>query len=1202
MPGEPLSAVMAGEHALLAECAALWLARGHRLSLLVSPDPDLRNWARTRGIPAIASLDGVETALNGEPFDYLFSITNMRIVPQRLLDLPRRLPINFHDALLPRHAGVYATSWALLESPAEHGVTWHVMTAGADEGDILLRRRFPVGPDDTAYDLNTACFQAGMDSFADLADLLAAGGARPEPQDMLLRTYHARGDVLPDGGLLRWTRRGRQLHALVRAAGLGRGDNGFGTAKLLVPGGYVVVGASRLAPPPPVPSPPGTLLAADAAGLTVATADSSLTITDLRTPDGIPVPPPALRPGTLLPLPTPAAVSTLVTRMTSTRPSEPRWTHRLANIRPYDLPWTQATTPARSDPPPGDGLSAPFPAPLGSPSAAGGAPQGRDQPSAGCTSSPSESGSSGRSGPPAGTEYVLAAPATLAEAGRAEPQVAVLAAALLFWARTAEDPEVDVAYRPAAPQGDFFAPTVPLRLPAPASGRTFAGYCAEVAVKTAEAEAGSYLTDLAARCPAVAAGSGGLRVEVGVGGEGEPGTGTVARVVVEPGGCRVWLAGDRVGPEAAEALIADFEGFLRALCDAPGDVAEVPLLSGARRARVVEEWNATATAPGPDACLPALFAEQAARRPAAVAVVSDRETLTYAQLDARAQRLAAAMTAAGVGRGDLVGVYLGRSADLVAALLGVMRAGAAYVPLDPVYPPDRVRTMLEDAGVRLLLTGGGLPLPDAVRQLDVPELDVTKASGPDPAGLAVAAPPEPGDLAYVIYTSGSTGRPKGVRIAHRALANFLRSMAAEPGCTEQDRLLAVTTVCFDIAGLELFLPLVTGGCVELVPEEAASDGFALRARLERSRPTLMQATPATWRLLVAAGWDGDPALRALCGGEALPSDLAGELLGRVGALWNLYGPTETTVWSAAVRVGPGERVTLGRPIANTRCYVMDRRGRPLPPYVPGELYIGGAGVADGYHGRPELTAEKFVPDGLGGTGRLYRTGDLVRWLADGRLDYLGRIDDQVKIDGFRIELGEIEAVLRRHPGVRRAVVTAREDTAGTKRLVAYLVPTAAAAPSLPPPADLRRHLARDLPAYMIPAVFVPLAEIPLTRNGKVDRRALPPPPRTSPLPLPPAARPRPGPEEAVASVWRAILARDDIGVDDNFFDAGGNSLLLVEAVKRLNAALALHLTSVDMFRHPTVRTMAASLASRTPAPPAAPRIDRTLLHRRRRRG
>lgn len=1155
---------MVGEHALLAECVRLWRERGHRVTALVSPEAALRDWAGERGITSLPRLDSLEAALDGEPFDYLFSITNMRIVPQRLLDLPRRMAVNFHDALLPRHAGVQATSWALLESPAEHGVTWHVMTAGADEGDVLLRRCFDVGPDDTAYDLNTACFQAGTDSFAELADLLAAGRAAPEPQDMRLRTYHGRGDVLPGGGLLRWTRGGRGLHALVRAAALGRSENAFGTAKLPLPGGgYLVVGRSRLSPAAPGARPPGTLLAADTTGLTVSTADQALTVGDLRDPDGTPVPVAALlarhalRPGDLLPVPDPATVAALVSRMAATRPGESRWARRLARVRPYELPYAGgARGPAHPSPGPGDAEG-----------------------------------------------YDLSVPATLAAAaGGAPPEVAALAAVLLFLARTADAPQLDVGFRPSGAPDPFFAATLPLRVPAAEPGRTFADYCAEVAAATAADD--THLSDLPARRPALAGapGRGGLPVVVGIGGTADVPPGACAQVVVAPGGdrCRLLLAADRVEPGAADALRTDMAAFLGALCAAPGDVAGVPLLSGARRTQVLEDWNATATSTAPEACVPALVSGQALRRPAATAVAAADGTLTYAQLDSRADRLAAAMAAAGVRRGSLVGVYLDRSADLVAALLGVMKAGAAYVPLDPVYPPDRIRAMAEDAGVSLLLTGRGLPLPDAVRGLGVRELDVTQAAAaPQPPAAAVT--PDPGDLAYVIYTSGSTGRPKGVRIAHRALANFLRAMAAEPGCTDADRLLAVTTVCFDIAGLELFLPLVTGGCVELVPEQVASDGYALRARLERSRPTVMQATPATWRLLIATGWEGDPALRALCGGEALPADLAAGLLSRVGELWNLYGPTETTVWSAAVRIRPGDRVTLGRPIANTRCYVLDPGGRPLPPYVAGELYIGGAGVADGYHGRPELTAEKFVPDAFARSGRLYRTGDLVRWLADGRLDYLGRIDDQVKIDGFRIELGEIEAVLQRHAGVRRAVVAAREDTAGTRRLVGYLIPEGPVAPTS---AELRRHLARDLPGYMVPALYVPLAEIPLTRNGKVDRKALPAPPRTT-APVPATARPRPGTEEAVASVWRAVLARDDIGVDDNFFDAGGNSLLLVEAVKRLNAALALRLTSVDMFRHPTVRTMAASLTAPAPAPAARTgtpaRIDRTLLHRRRHR-
>ncbi|MFF0018027.1 amino acid adenylation domain-containing protein [Streptomyces sp. NPDC005374] len=1201
LPSAPLRSVMIGEHSLLAGCAALWVERGHRLTALVSPNPELRTWAQKRDIPGIERLDDLEATLKGEPFDYLFSITNMRIVPQRLLDLPLRFPVNFHDALLPQHAGVYATSWALLDSPSEHGVTWHVMTAGTDEGDILLQRRFTVGGDDTAYSLNAKCFQAGMESFAELADILSAGHEAPVPQDAELRTYHGRGDVLPDGGMLRWTHSGRQLHALVRATCLGRSPNAFGTAKLAGPGEFVVVGESRLSPNRSG-QVPGTLLAADGSGLMVATADHDLTVRGFSTPEGVAVPSAELVARWGLEcggrLAAPDAAEALVAQMAMARPHEFWWVRRLARARPFELPHRgavavvgneQAETPRRHR---FEEFEVPVP------------------------------------------------PALVAVA--ADPAGTVLAAVLLFLARVSGEEQADVGFRgrERAGNGPLFASAVPIRIPEPAEGRSFGDFRAEAAeaVAAAEERGSTHLRDIWIRYPALGGNAGQHRpaVVVGIGGDvpeaGDPAAalrlllqGITASVLVAPRGdrCRWFVAADRVEAAAVEALRKDFSSFLGALGDARHlDVARVPLLSGPRRQEVLEGWNSTRVDRPRRVCVHDMVAEQARRRPEAVAVVCDRETLTYRQLDARADRLAAALAAAGVRRGSLVGVYLGRSADLVVGLLAVLKAGAAYVPLDPVYPPDRIRAMAVDAGVRLVLTESRLPLPmDGIRQLEVRQPDIEGAGAAQPAsgapdncreretvpGADDAHGPldgaTPDDLAYVIYTSGSTGQPKGVRIAHRALTNLLCSMAADPGCTDTDRLLAVTTVCFDIAALELFLPLITGGSVELVGEQVTSDGYALRARLSRSRPTMMQATPATWRMLIAAGWEGDPELRALCGGEALSADLAAGLLPRTKELWNLYGPTETTIWSAACRVRPGDRITLGRPIENTRFYVMDRRGQPVPPYVPGELYIGGDGVADGYHMRPELTAERFVPDGLTGAGCLYRTGDLVRYLADGRLEYLNRIDDQVKVRGYRIELGEIEAALLRHDGVQHAVAVAREDVVGIRRLVAYLVP---AGPTIPTAAELRRHLSRDLPSYMVPAVFVPVTEIPLTRNGKVDRKALPEPPRSAEG-VPSGAAPSTGSEEAVAAVWRATLGRDDIGVDDSFFEAGGNSLLLVETVKRLNAAMAVHLTSVDMFHNPTVRSMAGHLEALArpegdgQAVVSARRIDRSLIHRRRRR-
>jgi amino acid adenylation domain-containing protein len=438
-----------------------------------------------------------------------------------------------------------------------------------------------------------------------------------------------------------------------------------------------------------------------------------------------------------------------------------------------------------------------------------------------------------------------------------------------------------------------------------------------------------------------------------------------------------------------------------------------------------------------------------------------------------------------------VGIYLERSLALPVALLAVWKAGGAYLPLDPAYPRDRLSYMLEDSGAPVLLTEEGLLAavpPGAARVVCLEREDVAAESAEDPGG-----PAGPQSLAYVLYTSGSTGRPKGVQIPHGALVNFLESMRERPGLAAGDRLLAVTSLSFDIAGLELFLPLLAGAQVEIASRALAADGPRLLSRLGEA--TVLQATPSTWRLLLDAGWRGGEGLQALCGGEALPPKLAAEIAARAGSLWNMYGPTETTIWSATRRVEPqpAERVApvpIGGPIANTQIYVVDSELRPAPIGVPGELLIGGAGVARGYLGRPELTAERFIPDPFAGEAgsRLYRTGDLARWLAAGEIEFLGRLDHQVKVRGYRIELGEIEAALQTLPEVVESAVVARttDGFEGTVICCAY-VPRAGA---LVTPLILRKALGAALPAYMLPSEWKAYDHLPRNGNGKIDRRRI----------------------------------------------------------------------------------------------------------------
>ena len=435
------------------------------------------------------------------------------------------------------------------------------------------------------------------------------------------------------------------------------------------------------------------------------------------------------------------------------------------------------------------------------------------------------------------------------------------------------------------------------------------------------------------------------------------------------------------------------------------------------------------------------------------------------------------------------------------------------------------------------------------------------------------------NLAYVIYTSGSTGQPKGVEITHRSVVNLLCSMSRKPGLTANDTLMAVTTLSFDIAALELFLPLCVGAKLVIASREVASNGTLLLEQLIESRATVIQATPITFRMLIEAGWNGQPAMKVLCGGEALPRELADQILARSTELWNMYGPTETTIWSAAVRVEPGDGpVLIGGPIDNTQFYVLDAGGQLAPIGVAGELYIGGDGLARGYFNRPELTAEKFISSAIGGDrpSRLYKTGDLVRRRADGAIEFLGRIDHQVKIRGFRIELGEIESALQQNSGLDQCVVAARETATGDQRLVAYIVPTDPHA--APDQGKLRELLKQNLPEYMIPTSFVTLDKLPLTSNGKIDRKALPAPESERASSAAGYIAPRTPVEEALAEIWRKVLGLTQIGVRDDFFALGGHSLQATRLINEIRKSLDHKLSVPLFFQNPTIEGTARVLS------------------------
>jgi amino acid adenylation domain-containing protein len=571
-----------------------------------------------------------------------------------------------------------------------------------------------------------------------------------------------------------------------------------------------------------------------------------------------------------------------------------------------------------------------------------------------------------------------------------------------------------------------------------------------------------------------------------------------------------------------------------------------------------------------------MIERQVLASPEGPAVSFDGRVLSYSELNYRANQFAHHLAGLGVGPDQLVGVCIERSIEMVVALLGILKAGGAYVPLDPAFPQSRLDYMVEDSGMRVLVTHRALDQklkvrPPVVVHLDSDSDEIMSCSGDFVGPTHMNS----NRLAYVLYTSGSTGRPKGVEIPHSAVVNFLLSMQREPGFTAKNTILAVTTLSFDIAGLELYLPLVSGGRLVIASREDAYDPTRLMRKMADCQCDVMQATPATWRALIGVGWRGSANLKVLCGGEAFPPDLARELLSRCAELWNMYGPTETTIWSAIHKVtvadGP---IPIGRPIANTQIFILGVERNAVPIGSVGELYIGGAGLAQGYLHRPELTQERFIQSPFDPNARLYKTGDLARRLPTGEIEYLGRIDHQVKIRGFRIELGEVEAVLSKHAGIKQCVVTAREDTPDDKVLVAYFEAQGDGTLDL---SELRAHLKKEIPEYMVPSAFVRMEKLPLTPNGKIDVKALPAPNQGVVEAKGAFVAPRDAVEDTLAQLWSKILKVKRVSINDDFFELGGHSLLAVRVIMEIEKIYHRRLPLATLLQAPTINGLAQVL-------------------------
>jgi natural product biosynthesis luciferase-like monooxygenase protein len=1519
--------VLIGSESLLIQCAQVLEQADHQVVAIVTARQAIRRWAVERGIRVLKDTAALLAAEDLRPFDYLFSVTNLSVLPPEVVALPTRSAINFHDGPLPDYAGLNTPVWALLNGEKQHGITWHVMTSTVDGGDVLAQRRFDLSDGETALTLNTKCYSAGIDGFEELVAGLTRGDLVAQAQGGDVRRYFGRKDRPAAACAIQWDGPAASIETLVRALDFGSYANPIGSAKASVDGAPLLV--TKIEPLQERSGlAPGTVVRVGADGVVVAAQDADLLVERVETLDGVVLSPDELarrlgqRAGAGFDVLSRQTLDALGALNAAVCAHEEFWRRRLEVQIEVSLPYIDRSAPPM----------------------------------------------------PAAYRWADAALPVLPDGDPAR-RVALLVAALSGQlARICDKESFDLGYADevvrthASAVPGWFSPQVPLRaeIEFGASFETLHRALVDEIVELRRR--GTYATDLIARVPE-------LRLAAT---HRDPRVLPVAVVVVD----RLDQAAALPGSELTVAFLADGSAsrwihdaaklapahvsalqqqFCQLLAAASADprclIGELPLMTPAERDGVLVDWNATAAPARTDACVHRLIEEQAARTPERSAVTCEGRSLSYAELDRRANRLARRLAALGVGPDVLVGLMCERSVELIVGLLAIQKAGGAYVPLDPTYPRDRIAYMVEDAKLPVLLTQerlrGELPKHRAkvvCLDSDWPSIE-TESAEPFDGGA------EPRHLAYVIYTSGSTGKPKGVMVEHRNVVNFFAGMDRHLGGDEPGTWLAVTSLSFDISVLELCWtlargyhvvvssdedrsavtargphasrpldfslfyfsadesegvtdkyklllegskygdqhgfaavwtperhfhafgglypnPAVTGAAIAAITERVqiragsvvlplhhplrvaeewsvvdniskgrvgisfasgwqpndfvlkpenyadnknvmlrnieavrrlwrgeslpfdgplgkpvethilprpvqkelpywvtsagnpetfaaagriganvlthllgqtveelkdkiaayraarkeagfAGEGYvslmlhtfvgpdadAVRAKvkqplieylrtslhlvkqyawsfpafknrdamggidlqtlsteemdallehsferyfdssglfgtpehclqmidaikgigvddvaclidfgvdsasvlehlpylnelrrlslppreaseehtlprlLQRHAPTHLQCTPSMARMLLMddtakAGLAG--LKRMMVGGEALPPTLARELTGlmRDGRLMNMYGPTETTIWSAVHPVDrvDGSSIPLGRPLANQQLYVLDRRQHPLPPGVPGELVIGGAGVVRGYLHRPELTAERFLPHPFEGASgaRVYRTGDLARFAADGTVEFLGRLDHQVKVRGYRIELGEIEAALLAHEGVRETVVVAREDVPGDVRLVAYLV---AAAGTPPGAGELREHLRERLPDFMLPAYFVTLAALPQTPNGKIDRKSLPVPDAGTAPAAEPAAYVAPASdlEATIAAIWKDVLKLPQVGTRDNFFDLGGHSLLAVQTHRRLKETLNRNLSITDIFRFPTIASLSAFL-------------------------
>jgi amino acid adenylation domain-containing protein len=1176
-----LDCFLIGEGTLPIRCAELLLAAGHQLLGIISLDTTLRDWSIKTDIPYCSEQAAIASFLSQQPFDYLFSIVNPLILPQAILKLPRHCAINYHDSPLPKYAGVHATSWALLHQEKIHGITWHIMDPLVDAGEILKQVPVTIAQDETAFTLNAKCYEAAIDAFSQMIQELGNGNISSFKQDKTQRTFFSRVDKPGAFGFISFKQCAHQINALVKALDFGTYPNSLTLPKLALDQNLTDHALLSQVKVLNVRSntPSGTITAIKPECLTISTTSYDIALHQLLSHKGqslsiaewvnrlelhvgyqfVEVEPNILR-----------RVNTMDAQCAK---HESFWIERLITLQPITLPYGEAAS---------------------------------------CDSKLYLAHKTIVS-----PEVILSLKAQYSN-WSGDLLLAALAAYLARLSGSLESIDIGLRHlhlqQPLMGLERLFACHVPLRIDI-TQGKNFQEFWLAFQQQLEQIILHqTFSWDLLPRYPKLRPlieDSESLfpvlieRVET-LNSNPLKLNHLLTLIIPDDGAECCWFYDTSAFSEdRISRLFNQFETFLEEIANNPYQpILHLSLLTTQEQHKILVEWNQTQMDYPKAICLHELFTAQAQRTPEAIAAIFADQTLTYQQLDETSTHLAQSLQDLGIKPETLVGIFMERSLDVLVGLLGILKAGGAYVPLDPTYPQERLAFMLSDSQVAVLLSQTTLvsKLPQHLAHticLDIPwETQIhpefriaarkTVAENEDVLKHEVTA----NNLAYVIYTSGSTGQPKGVMITHRNAVNTLLDINRRFQVESSDRVLALSSLSFDLSVYDIFGLLAVGGTV-ILPQPGAPDPAHWLDVMQKEQVTLWNSAPAVMELLVdyirLHPQKLPSSLRlVLLSGDAIPVTLPDQIkaLSNSTKIISLGGATEGAIWSICYPIESSTstwpRIPYGKPLANQQFYILNSQLQPVPIDIIGELYIGGAGVARGYLNRPELNAEKFLSapflKQLNPSGLLYKTGDLGRYLTDGTIEFLGRTDYQIKIRGFRVELGEIESVLTQHPLVQQAVVIPHTVLHQERYLVAYIVSSGELTED-----TLRAFLKPKLPDYMIPATWVMLDVLPLTPNGKIDRQTLlrehsfQPKSRDLILPQNPL-------EKQLAEIWENVLGIHPIGIQDNFFELGGESLLAVKLFSQIEQQFSQRLPLASLFETATIESMARRLLQREKLP------------------